>query len=106
MACSAPARLRGDRAAARAGRGLLTDGGASRGNLLSGEADHVILTVSRLDAEKRSNPGYRAFLANGFNVMRALVLFGWEVILEWTASLRASAARRQAPRPSRRHLSR
>ena len=42
-----------------------------------------------MDAEKRANPGYRAFFANGFNVTRSLVLFGWEVILEWTASLRA-----------------
>ena len=69
--------------------GLLAHGGASRGNLLSGQADNVILTVSRMDEEKAANPGYRAFLANGFNVMRALVLFGWEVILEWTAALRA-----------------
>ena len=35
------------------GIGLLRDGGASRGNLLSGEADHLILTVSRLEAEKK-----------------------------------------------------
>ena len=69
--------------------GLLVDGGASRGNLLSGEADHVILTVSRMEAEKRANPGYRAFLANGFNVMRALVLFVWEVSSRCTAALRA-----------------
>ena len=62
------------------------DGGASRGNLLSGEADAVILTVSRMDAEKRANPGYRAFLANGFNVTRELVLFAWEVVLEVTAA--------------------
>ena len=46
----------------------------------------MILTVSRMDAEKRANPGYRAFFANGFNVIRALVLFGWEVILEWSAA--------------------
>ncbi len=70
------------------GIGLLVDGGASRGNLLSGEADDAILTVSRLDAEKRSNPGYRAFLANGFNVTRLLVLYLWEVVLEWTAAAR------------------
>ena len=69
-------------AAMRPARGLLRDGGASRGNLLSGEADHVILTVSRMDAEKRANPGYRAFFANGFNVTRMLVLFVWEVSLE------------------------
>ena len=46
-------------------RRWLRDGGASRGNLLSGEADHCILTVSRMDEEKKANPGYRAFLANG-----------------------------------------
>ena len=39
--------------------------------------------------EKHANPGYRTFFANGFNVMRILVLFGWEVILEWTAAARA-----------------
>jgi uncharacterized membrane protein YvlD (DUF360 family) len=72
-----------------AGHGLLRDGGASRGNLLSGEADHCILTVSRMDEEKKANPGYRAFLANGFNVTRTLVLLFWEVILEISASSRA-----------------
>ena len=69
-------------------RACSRDGGASRGNLLSGEADEAILTVSRIDAEKRANPGYRAFLANGFNVTRTLVLFFWEVVLEWTAAAR------------------
>ena len=71
------------------GEGLLREGGSSRGNLLSGEADEMILTVSRSDAEKRANPGYRAFLANGFNVTRALVLFAWEVVLELSAAARA-----------------
>ena len=74
-ACSAPAdcaRIEADRAT---GIGLLVDGGSSRGNLLSGEAEEVILTVSRMEAEKKANPGYRAFFANGFNVTRALVLF-------------------------------
>ena len=42
-----------------------------------------------MEAEKKANPGYRAFLANGFNVTRTFVLFFWEVILEWTASSRA-----------------
>ena len=50
----------------------------------------MILTVSRMEAEKRANPGYRAFFANGFNVTRALVLFVWEVLLEWTAAIRAA----------------
>jgi uncharacterized membrane protein YvlD (DUF360 family) len=96
MTCSAPddcARIEREHAT---GTGLLVDGGSSRGNLLSGEAEEVILTVSRIEAEKRANPGYRAFFANGFNVTRALVLFGWEVILEWLAALRA---RRRDVRP-------
>ena len=89
MTCSAPPDCAEIERRRSTGIGLLTDGGASRGNLLSGEADEVILTVSRMEAEKKSNPGYRAFLANGDNVTRTLVLFGWEVLLEWTAALRA-----------------
>jgi uncharacterized membrane protein YvlD (DUF360 family) len=88
MTCSAPADCAEIERRHSSGRGLLVDGGASRGNLLSGEADEVILTVSRMDAEKRANPGYRAFLANGFNVTRELVLFAWEVALEYSAAIR------------------
>ena len=89
IACSGPddcAEIERERAT---GIGLLRNGGASRGNLLSGEADEVILTVSRISEEKRANPGYRAFFANGFNVTRSLVLFFWEIVLEWSAALRA-----------------
>ena len=71
-----------------AGDGLLRDGGASRGNLLSGEADHVLLTASRVSEEKKANPGYRAFFSNGFNITRTLVLIVWEVILEVVAAAR------------------
>ena len=56
----------------------------------------MILTVSRMDAEKRANPGYRAFFANGFNVVTVLVLFFWEVVLEWSA---AGRAKRRDVRP-------
>ena len=49
-----------------------------------------------MDAEKGANPGYRAFFADGVNVTRALVLFFWEVVLEWTA---AAQARRRDVRP-------
>jgi len=82
MVCSAPADCAEIEKRHLCGRGLLANGGASRGNLLSGEADHVILTASRSEAERHANPGYRAFFANGFNVLRSLVLFGWEVIVE------------------------
>jgi uncharacterized membrane protein YvlD (DUF360 family) len=90
MTCSAPADCAEIERRHATGAGLLANGGASRGNLLSGEADEVILTVSRMEAEKSANPGYRAFFANGFNVTRALVLFTWELILEWTAAIRAA----------------
>jgi hypothetical protein len=100
ISCSVPADCAEIERQRSSGTGLLVDGGASRGNLLSGEADEVILTVSRLAEEKKANPGYRAFLANGFNVTRALVLFGWEVLLEWTAAIR-SARRDIRPRGHR-----
>jgi uncharacterized membrane protein YvlD (DUF360 family) len=96
IACSGPddcAEIERERAN---GIGLLKNGGSSRGNLLSGEADEVILTVSRISAEKKANPGYRAFFANGFNVTRSLVLFLWEIVLEVTAAMRA---RRRDVRP-------
>ena len=89
MTCSAPPDCAEIERRHATGIGLLVDGGASRGNLLSGEAEDVILTVSRMEAEKKSNPGYRAFFANGDNATRTLVLFGWEIILEWMAALRA-----------------
>jgi uncharacterized membrane protein YvlD (DUF360 family) len=90
MTCSAPADCEEIERRHATGIGLLVDGGASRGNLLSGEADESILTVSRTGSELKANPGYRAFLANGFNVTRGLVLFFWEVVLEVSAAMRAA----------------
>ena len=89
VVCSSPSNCAELERAHSTGKGLLAEGGASRGNLFSGDADHMILTVSRMDVEKRANPGYRAFLANGFNVMRTFVLTLWEVVLEWTAAAKA-----------------
>lgn len=90
LVCSSPADCAEIEDRHSTGNGLLIEGGASRGNLLSGEADAAILTVSRTDDERGANPGYRAFLANGLNVTRALVLFFWEVVIEITAALRAA----------------
>jgi uncharacterized membrane protein YvlD (DUF360 family) len=89
MVCSAPADCAEIERRRLSGRGLLANGGASRGNLFSGEAEHVILTASRSEAERHANPGYRAFFANGFNVLRSLVLFFWEVVIELVASTKA-----------------
>ena len=96
IACSGPADCAEIERRLSTGKGLLANGGASRGNLLSGDADHTILTVSRIEAEKGPNPGYRAFFANGYNVVRTLVLLLWEVVLELTAAARQ---RRRDVRP-------
>ena len=90
MTCSAPPDCAEIERRHSSGQGLLRDGGASRGNLLSGESDRHILTISRLEAEKKANPDYRPFLANGFNVTRAFVLFLFEVGLEWSAAIRGA----------------
>jgi len=96
VACSSPSDCAAIEQRLAQGDGLLTDGGASRGNLFSGEAEAVILTVSRMSAERKANPGYRAFLANGFNVTRTLVLFFWEIVIELVA---ATQQRRRDVRP-------
>jgi uncharacterized membrane protein YvlD (DUF360 family) len=89
VACSSPGDCAEIERSRATGAGLLAHGGTSRGNLLSGEAEETILTVSRTEAEKGANPGYRAFFANGFNVTRTLVLMGWEIGLELLAATRA-----------------
>jgi uncharacterized membrane protein YvlD (DUF360 family) len=96
MSCSSPPDCTAIEQRLANGDGLLIGDGASRGNLFSGEADAAILTVSRMSAEKRANPGYRLFLANGYNATRLLILFCWEVILEWVA---AAEQRRRDVRP-------
>jgi uncharacterized membrane protein YvlD (DUF360 family) len=59
------------------GRGLLHEDGASRANILSGDAPHTLLTMSTvLD---RSRPGrigqdYFSYFANPYNVTRTLML--------------------------------
>jgi uncharacterized membrane protein YvlD (DUF360 family) len=87
MTCSAPRDCKEIERRHTNGSGLLVGGGTSRGNLLSGGADEVILTVSRIGAERKANPGYRAFFSNGHNVTRASALFVGEVVLElWAAA--------------------
>ncbi|HSD78986.1 MAG TPA: phage holin family protein, partial [Solirubrobacteraceae bacterium] len=88
MACSSPGDCAELERRHANGRGLLAGGGTSRGNLLSGEADETILTVSRMGEELRPNPGYRAFLANAHNVR--------------PRPARARGARQPQPRDGRR----
>ena len=90
LVCSSPADCAEIEGRHATGIGLLIDGGASRGNLLSGEAEDGDPHRQPHGRGEQANPGYRAFLANGFNVTRALVLFFWEVVIEMTAALRAA----------------
>ena len=89
MTCSAPARLRRARAAARHRHRAPHQRRREprQPALRRGRGVHPDRQPD--DAEKRANPGYRAFFANGHNVTRALALFFAEVFIEWTAALRA-----------------
>jgi uncharacterized membrane protein YvlD (DUF360 family) len=72
------------------GRGLLAADGASRANLLSGDAPHSLLTMStvlRRDRPGRIGQDYFAYFANPYNVARTFVLFVGDVISEcWSAA--------------------
>src|SRR4051794_16584624 len=72
------------------GRGLLFSNGASRANIVSGDAVHSLLTMST--AMKRDRPGrigqdYFAYFANPYNLMRTIALCCREVTSElWSAA--------------------
>ncbi len=72
------------------GRGLLFADGASRANILSGDAPHSLLTMSTvLQRERHGRIGedYFAYFANPYNVTRTLVLVIREMFSErWHAS--------------------
>jgi uncharacterized membrane protein YvlD (DUF360 family) len=94
------------------GRGLLAGGGAGRGNLFTGDAAHVSLTMSSLSyvvpararrTRSRRDPvgsGYYAYFANPVNALRTLGVAAVDVVRE----LRAAARERRddiRPRVSR-----
>ena len=72
------------------GRGLLFSDGASRANILSGDAPHSLLTMStvmRRDRQGRIGQDYFAYFANPYNLTRTLVLVVREVVSElWSAA--------------------
>ncbi len=89
------------------GRGLLAGGGAGRGNLFTGDARHVSLTMSALayvvpsGARRgrhrgRVGAGYYAYLANPVNAVRTLGVALVDVVRELIA---ASQQRRADVRP-------
>jgi uncharacterized membrane protein YvlD (DUF360 family) len=72
------------------GRGLLFADGASRANILSGDAPHSLLTMSTVmqrDRPGRIGEDYFAYFANPYNVTRTLALVIREVVSElWSAA--------------------
>lgn len=70
------------------GRGLLHDDGASRANILSGDAAHSLLTMSTVLHVRRGRLGadYAAYFASPFHVARTLLLSIAEIAAErWQA---------------------
>jgi uncharacterized membrane protein YvlD (DUF360 family) len=76
------------------GNGLLRNGGASRGNLLSGDADYTAFTLSSLRGDLRRERAidYDPFFSDPYNVTRTLLLVAIDVLAEkralWSARLR------------------
>lgn len=64
--------------------GLLSDGGASRGNMFSGDATESLFTFSTLLNRKRgSGPGFYLYLFNPFIATRLIARFFIESVTEW-----------------------
>jgi uncharacterized membrane protein YvlD (DUF360 family) len=71
------------------GGGLLAAGGASRGNMFSGDAPHCSATMSVLRDRKRSSAReYFAYFADPYGFTRTIALYLWDVILELLAARR------------------
>ena len=75
------------------GGGLLAVGGASRGNMFSGDAPRCSATMSVMRDRQRSGAGeYFAYFADPYGFTRTIALYLWDVMLE------RRAARRQRKR--------
>jgi hypothetical protein len=71
------------------GGGLLAVGGASRGNMFSGDAPHCSATMSVLGDRKRSSAReYFAYFADPYGFTRTIALYLWDVLLERRAARR------------------
>jgi uncharacterized membrane protein YvlD (DUF360 family) len=71
------------------GSGLLAAGGASRGNMFSGDAPHCSATMSVLrDRRRASAREYFAYFADPYGFTRTIALYVWDVLLELRAARR------------------
>lgn len=81
------------------GKGLLSNGGASRGNMFSGDATESLFTMSAITNTKRGRgPGFYTYLFNPFIIARLITRFIIEVIKEW---FEAAQQRRRHKRGSK-----
>jgi uncharacterized membrane protein YvlD (DUF360 family) len=64
--------------------GLLSDGGASRGNMFSGDATESLFTFSTLlDRTRATGPGFYMFLVSPYVLARLVSRFVNECVREW-----------------------
>jgi uncharacterized membrane protein YvlD (DUF360 family) len=66
------------------GKGLLYEDGASRANLVSGDAPHSMITMSTVLEKRKGRLGedYFAFFANPYDVTRTFILVVKEIVAE------------------------
>jgi uncharacterized membrane protein YvlD (DUF360 family) len=87
------------------GRGLLFSDGASRANIVSGDAPHSMLTMStvmRRDRPGRVGEAYFGYFANPYNTLRTFAL----VIREYVAERKAATQQKRLDVQPRMHRSR
>jgi uncharacterized membrane protein YvlD (DUF360 family) len=71
------------------GGGLLAAGGASRGNMFSGDAPRCSATMSTVkDRSRSSAQEYFAYFADPYGFTRTIALYIWDVFLELRAARR------------------
>ncbi len=100
MACAHPSDAAEIERRHSDGRGLLANGGAARGGLFTGDADHVSFTMSAVPfltrsdkrRNKRAGAGYYAYFANPLNVVRTFGAALVDVGREISASVRQRRA--------------
>ena len=75
------------------GGGLLAGGGASRGNMFSGDAPRCSVTMSTIRSPGRTGSGeFFAYFADPFGFARTLLLYFGDVFMEWRAARRQRRA--------------
>ncbi|TCP54188.1 uncharacterized membrane protein YvlD (DUF360 family) [Tamaricihabitans halophyticus] len=107
MACSAPRSAAEIERRHSTGEGLLAHGGSSRGNLFTGDAPQVSLTMSaapvvlskqerRVRGKRKAGAGYYAYFANPINALRT---FGSAIVDVFRELLAAAKQRRANVQP-------